>query len=337
MKRVISIFLIVLMILNCFSAFAANGDIAGYIYSTDIVAYIDGMAVPSYNIGGKTVVIAEELEPYGFEVIWEEGARRLNVYTRAMPDSIPQYTPQKAAVSGNIAGYIYETDIVALVNGMWVESYNIGGRTALVMEDMASDDDEAKRMSRDGNPHRDIGYCVALMRALWNAEERTISLNCIRPGSKISTHYGEVTVKSAELSSYINGAYSFYSEYDTRLNPWVSFIDYNGEVYMSVKELNTEQNDTFGPVFKGLDATLTDDAFNLKIPDESIKKVLYDYSSTRGSCHNMLITLENKLSINGKFSQTETPDLILYRGWIFVGQKAINSAFGRELISYKQN
>ena len=40
---------------------AANGDIVGKIYSTDIKACINGVWVESHNIGGKTVVVAEDI------------------------------------------------------------------------------------------------------------------------------------------------------------------------------------------------------------------------------------------------------------------------------------
>ena len=51
---------------------AAYGDVAGYIYSTDILAYINDKPIESYNIGGKTAIIMEDLATgeinYGFDV-----------------------------------------------------------------------------------------------------------------------------------------------------------------------------------------------------------------------------------------------------------------------------
>ena len=244
MKKITVLLIICLIFANV--AFAKPGDIAGYIYSTDIVAYIDGMAVPSYNIGGKTVVIAEELEPYGFEVIWSEENREICVYTKEMPENKPLYIPEKSKVSGKIVGRIYETDIKAYTNGMITESYNIGGRTALVVEDMASTDDDAKRMSRDSNPHRSIGYSVSLMKFVWNETDRTISLFTVRPGSKLMTDYGEVTVKNASQSAYHNGAYSFYTVDDERLAYWVSTILYNDDAYISLADLFTCPEEDIG-------------------------------------------------------------------------------------------
>ena len=62
MKKVISIILSTVMMLTISaSVFAANGDIVGHIYSTDIRAYINGVEVESYNIGGKTAVVIEDI------------------------------------------------------------------------------------------------------------------------------------------------------------------------------------------------------------------------------------------------------------------------------------
>lgn len=326
MKKIITI-LLLLTLLFTTHAYAKPGDIAGYIYSTDIVAYIDDMAVPSYNIGGKTVVIAEELDAYGFDVIWNEDDREICVYTKEMPENKPSYIPEKSKISGKVAGKIYETDIKAYTNGMITESYNVGGRTALVIEDMASTDDDAKRMSRDSNPHRSIGYSVSLMKFVWNETDRTILLFTVRPGSKLMTDYGEVTVKNASQSAYHNGAYSFYTVDDERLAYWVSTILYNDDAYISLADI--KDNLIFGDLSAGIDGN------ELKISAENIREVLHTNASTIGRCQNMLITLSGKLSINGNASQTENEDMILYRGDIFICESAINSAIGAKKISYK--
>ena len=35
------------------------GDVIGEIYSTDILATVDNVPIPSYNIGGRTVIVLE--------------------------------------------------------------------------------------------------------------------------------------------------------------------------------------------------------------------------------------------------------------------------------------
>lgn len=51
------------------AALRAEG-IVGYVLSTDITAYIDGYAIPSYNVDGHLGVVAEDLRSYGFSVLW---------------------------------------------------------------------------------------------------------------------------------------------------------------------------------------------------------------------------------------------------------------------------
>lgn len=119
------------------------GDVIGHIYETDIVADIDGMKIPSYNIGGETVVIVEDLANYGFDVIWDGQKRTLSVYTKEKPAVAPDYVPQNGKISGAVAGDIYYSDITINVNGFDVivrenglvlTSYNIGGKTAISIE-----------------------------------------------------------------------------------------------------------------------------------------------------------------------------------------------------------
>lgn len=336
MKKLLSILLFITSILIISTnAFAANGDVAGYIYSTDIVAYIDGMAVPSYNIGGKTVVIAEELANYGFDVIWNNETRRLSLYIMECPTTAPEYTPNKSNKTGQIVGKIYETDIMASVNGMWVESYNIGGRTALVIEDMGTENDEQKRRSRDNNPHRAIGYSPGLMKYVWDAENRTISLHCLRPNAEVAIDYGKVVIEKIHSTSYSIGAYSFCDENENLIRWWVSFIDDGDEIYLRIKDFLAMWDEESKPIFEQLEFTLNDNGMSIFVPDENVFDLVYDNTSTTHSGSNELLMVKGDLNINNEISKTETADMILYNGEIYLGLNALNSAFGREVLSYK--
>ena len=67
------------------SVFSKNGAATGKIYSTDIIAKIDGLNAPSYNIGGKTAIIIEELADknsnltYAVNMKYDDANRRLDV------------------------------------------------------------------------------------------------------------------------------------------------------------------------------------------------------------------------------------------------------------------
>lgn len=128
-------------------ASAANvGKVVDYALHTDIVAQINGHPLRSYNVGGRTAVVAEELEEYGFVTSWDGVARELKLLRRVnskqepvIPSVWPEYTPEKLRVPvGTRAEAIYSTDIKTYVAGAQVEGYNIGGETLIWFSDLAS-------------------------------------------------------------------------------------------------------------------------------------------------------------------------------------------------------
>lgn len=59
------------------------GQPAGDYYYTDIVTTLNGREIEAYNIGGRTVICAEAMRDYGYDVVWDEAARTLHI-TRAI-------------------------------------------------------------------------------------------------------------------------------------------------------------------------------------------------------------------------------------------------------------
>ena len=124
------------------AASAAVGNVVGNVYSTDILATVNGEPIPSYALDGKTAIALRDLEHYGFSVYYSESSR----LAQANLDmhSIKEYTPIEGAergTVGEITGNIYESDITAYINREPVSSYNIGGRLVVVIEDIAPHDD----------------------------------------------------------------------------------------------------------------------------------------------------------------------------------------------------
>lgn len=116
----------------------AVGEVVGHIYHTDIGAKIDGHPIRSYNIGGTTVVVAEDLRQYGFDVIWSAGERTLTVERAPGKAADGDYQASgQGKPAGTLAGNILATDIRTYVQGELVESFNIGGETAIRMSDLA--------------------------------------------------------------------------------------------------------------------------------------------------------------------------------------------------------
>ena len=65
MKKTI-IYLLLLSLFLTFSVACAENDVVGQIYSTDILTFVNHKPINGYNIDGRTVVIAEDLNDYGF-------------------------------------------------------------------------------------------------------------------------------------------------------------------------------------------------------------------------------------------------------------------------------
>lgn len=156
-KVLLTIFALFILILN---VNAANGDIAGTIYSTDIKAYINGIEVPSYNIGGKTAVVIEEiLKEDSHSYSYSDYYRTLKIWSLS-PKALVSGTSKSAEKSGIPTGRIYETDIITSMYDTELSSYNLGGRTAVVIEELGGD----KEFSKLGG------------RYVWDEQSRTISL-----------------------------------------------------------------------------------------------------------------------------------------------------------------
>ena len=82
MKKILTLILIFSMMIPTTIALAANGDIIGNIYSTDIRAFINGVEVESYNIGGKTAVVIEDIiaeNSHGY--IYDDNSRTLKFFS----------------------------------------------------------------------------------------------------------------------------------------------------------------------------------------------------------------------------------------------------------------
>jgi len=160
--------LVMLMILFTATVYAKNGDIVGNIYSSDILALVNGKPIKSYSLDGKTAIVAEDLANYGFSCRWNQTERILTVNIQS---GIASYYDQgsdiKRGKTGKIAGHIYETDIKVIFNGQEIKGYALNGTTAICIEDLGILDNSANRK---------YGYSKYLAKAIWDKDKRTIEL-----------------------------------------------------------------------------------------------------------------------------------------------------------------
>lgn len=175
MRKIICIAASLLFILP-HTAFAANG-IGNYYYS-DIKTYFFGAPITSYNLGGKTAIVCEDLNwHYNHDVYWFADERKLTVdkkddvdFASLQAQAGETLTTQKGTV-GAVAGEVYASDIKTYLNGSFIESYNIGGQTVIICEDM-----------------RGYGYDVA-----WNEAERSLYITGNESNFKRTADIGAVT------------------------------------------------------------------------------------------------------------------------------------------------
>lgn len=161
MKKILSVILgLIIVFILSVSVLAANGDVVGHIYSTDIRAYINGVEVESYNIGGKTAVVIEDiLRENNHQYIYDDLTRTLKFFS-LNPDCLVEEKAQNKAKPGKVIGNIYETDIKTSIYDVTIPTYNIGGKTAVAIEDLGYD-----------GAFSPIGG-----KFIWNEAERTIEL-----------------------------------------------------------------------------------------------------------------------------------------------------------------
>lgn len=152
MKKAFLLISIFILLIST-TVFAKPGDIAGVYYSTDINTILNEAEIDSINIGGQTLISAEDMIYFSFNVHWDSQERKLYV------DSVPHATngtpptiKKSNYPSGMVLGNYFETDIITYLDGKPITAYNIGGRTYIHAEEM-----------------RDFGYVVE-----WNEVDRNL-------------------------------------------------------------------------------------------------------------------------------------------------------------------
>jgi len=103
----------------CTSSSDKPGQVAGNYYATDIVTYVNGRTIEAYNIGGRTLIPAEELIYFGYNVIWNASDKTLKI---ERPDNM----------------YTLDTEIGTLTSS---SAYAEAGEVTLIGRGLAVTDD----------------------------------------------------------------------------------------------------------------------------------------------------------------------------------------------------
>lgn len=79
MKKILLLLTTILMLCTAHITTHAYGYEVGHAVYTDTVAYINHYPIPSYCFNGITLVAAEDLKSYGFNVVWNEYKNSLTI------------------------------------------------------------------------------------------------------------------------------------------------------------------------------------------------------------------------------------------------------------------
>ncbi|MDR1540983.1 MAG: WG repeat-containing protein [Clostridiales bacterium] len=113
------------------------GEPLGWVYNSDIRAYIDGHQILSYIVNDKACVVSEDLRNYGFDVSWDEASRASKIAFTGGKETTPVAGPSPTPVINGAKAFRYVyTDIVAYVDGKKVDSFNIEGRLVIYFSEL---------------------------------------------------------------------------------------------------------------------------------------------------------------------------------------------------------
>ena len=137
MKKARAMLLCAFMLLGVFSvpAQAKVGDVIGQALNTDIIAYINHYAIPSYAVNGQSVIVAEDLRNFGFDVTWNQEDRTLSIWRNTATQPYQMNFNKQGAPNTKFAD-ILATDIRVYAGGKQLTSYAMSGYTMIPMEEL---------------------------------------------------------------------------------------------------------------------------------------------------------------------------------------------------------
>jgi len=217
------LFITAFCFLFALSCSAKNGDISGSIYSTDILAVVNGTPVPSYNIGGKTAILLEDLGKLGATIEYQDSIRTLLVTDYVYPAAWQTISGVTRGVPGSVLGNIYESDITTYFNGEQLHTFSLNGKMAAAIEDIGNKDDFSKYSAK----------------FKWDNSTRTIRLDFIGNNSEqvkqisnksyqvnIKIHNDAVTFEMIPFFQEVQSKIDFDNSFDEhKIYP----LYYNGE------------------------------------------------------------------------------------------------------------
>lgn len=320
---ILTLFMLLLININADEQLP-NGTIIGDIYATDIVAYIDEIPIKSYNIGGKTVIVVEDLAKYGFEVKWNNKTRQLSATTMSEYEQETISIEKSKFSPGTPVGEIYSTDIITIINGIIVPSYNIGGRTVVSLEDIGLHGNSKGFTVYDSTKiiHQ-LKFTQVGFITKWDAVNRTIKTTATHNTTNVvNTNLGDVElleIVNKNYDNYFIGVYKvleidnpeneYAKQNPAKLEGYSALINYIDIIEWSI-ELGITNQSTFYEItdflgFCGIEYTFKNNTINIISIDETQKsdiplKILdYNLYNER-RINSPIYSINSKITINGE-------------------------------------
>ena len=126
--------ILIFSIISQYSAFADTK--CGEALNTDIVAYINNFAIPSYAVNGTTVIVAEDLRNYGFDVQWDSATKTLGITRSPWNTIVGMSFYENIEPVGSKFCDLYYTDIAVYAGNTRLTSYAMNGYTMIPIEEL---------------------------------------------------------------------------------------------------------------------------------------------------------------------------------------------------------
>lgn len=139
MKRIIFTIIAVIALFGAAANAENVGDKIGEAVYSDLSVYINHYPIPAYVVNDYAVIIAEDLVNYCCDVDWDGNTRTLSITKSDEKTSfnVPEIYKTSMPVGTKYSDVLY-TDIQAHVNGNSVTSFNINGRTMIVIDEFGN-------------------------------------------------------------------------------------------------------------------------------------------------------------------------------------------------------
>ena len=290
---------------------SALGDVIGHVYATDILATVNGVPIPSYNIGDKTAIAVEDLRYYGFEVSQGSGIRNPGVDDETMYwcsvtlqegdaiiSGVPAARMDVGATLGEVIDNIYAADVIlGFIEFRSLPCFVINNRVCAAIEDLS--------------------LYLPLISHQWDDVNRVIELTLHKPvvqrvnlAEIISRSFDDVGILLGNVllasgtSSFISDSFGhdYFSArdflFDTAITVHTKTVDNTFPDYIDVISIEYGQSDEIYSYF------VTLDSFSGFEGSRRFHFNGLDYTSTRDDV--------KKMFSNADFRQTYVRNLTIF-------------------------